>query len=198
MLHVGEAGLDLQVQRRRTRLAHRLEVEQAVGAGIDPVDEQARHRAGLDRCHPLHDLRLHLGRRQAERVDRLERDERAPARDRHVTALAGVGVEHDDALGRLGVVGEGERVGRPRVPDALGDLDVEVVVAEEHEVGAQQRVVDLDLVDVGVRGLDRLDAGMGEEQVGAVEAAGAVGLVERVDRRLDGEHLRHRVDDEPG
>ena len=52
------------------------------------------------------------------------------------------------------------------------DLGVEVVVAEQHEVGLEQAGVDLDLVDVGVAGLDLGHPGVGEQQVGPVEAAG--------------------------
>ena len=107
-----------------------------------------------------------------------------------------VGVEHDDTLGLVGVVGEGERVGGPRVPDAVGHPDVKVVVAEEHEVGPQRAGVNLDLVDVGVAALDRRHQGVGQQQVGAVEAALAVGLLEGLDGGLAGHHLRHRVHDD--
>ena len=86
-------------------------------------------------------------------------------------ALAGVGVEHHNALGLVRVVGEGERVGRTRVPDAPADLGVEVVVAEEHEVALEHAGVDFDLVDVGIPGLDLGDAGVGQQEVGAVGVA---------------------------
>ena len=114
-----------------------------------------------------------------------------------MAALPGVGVEHDDALGRLGVVGEAERVGRARVPHAVRHLGVEVVVAQEHQVGTQPAGVDLDLVDVGVAGLDLGDARVGEQEVAAVQAAAPVGLVQRVERGLHGQHLGDGVHHQP-
>ncbi len=115
-----------------------------------------------------------------------------------MAAGAGIGVEHDDALGLVGVIGEGERVGGSGVPHAVADLGVEVVVAEQDEVGPELAGVDLDLVDIGVAGFDLGQTGMGEEQVGAVEAAAAVGLGQGVEGGLDGEHLGHGVNDQAG
>ena len=126
----------------------------------------------------------------------LQGDERALPAQGHVAAGAGVGVEDDDALGLVRIVGEGERVGRARVPHAVAHLGVEVVVTEQDEVGSQLAGVDLDLVDVGVAGLDLGQPGMGEQQVGPVEAAAPVRLGERFEGRLDGQHLRHGVDDQ--
>ena len=65
-------------------------------------------------------------------------------------------------FGLVGVVGKAERVGRAGVPDALGDLGVEMVMAEQDEVGLKRPEVDLDLVDVSVPGLDLLDPRVGD------------------------------------
>jgi hypothetical protein len=197
-LGAGEARLDLQVQRGTGRVLDLLEVEQAVGLRVDAVEEQARHRAGRHRRRTLeHELR-HLGGREAERVHRVEGDELATRWHGHVLHLAGVGVEHHDALGLVGIVGEGERVGRAGVPHALHHLRVEVVVAEQHEVGLDAAGIDLDLVDVGVARLDLGDARVGEQQVGAVDAALLVSQVERFERGVDGEHLRDAVHAQAG
>ena len=113
-----------------------------------------------------------LGRGKAEGVHALQGDEGPLAGEGDVAAFAGVRVEHHYALGPVGVVGEAEGVGRACVPDALSHLGMKVVVAEQDEVRLERPEVDLDLVDVGVLGLELLDPGVGDEQVGALGAAG--------------------------
>ena len=82
------------------------------------------------------------------RVDALERDERSLAGKRDVPALPADRVQHDYALGFVGVVGEAEGICRAGVPNALSDLGVEMVVPEQYEVRLQHSEVDLDLVDI--------------------------------------------------
>ncbi len=113
-----------------------------------------------------------------------------------MAALAGDRVEYDYPFGPVGVVGKAERVGRAGVPDALGDLGVEMVMTEQHEVGLKRPEVDLDLVDVSVPGLDLLDPRVGEEQVGVLAAPRPVGLLEGLECRVYAQHLRDGVHDE--
>ncbi len=114
-----------------------------------------------------------------------------------MAAFARVRVEHHDALGPLGVVGEAESVRRARVPDTLAYSSMKVVVAEKDEVRLERGEVDLDLVDVSVLGLELLDPGMGDEQVGAVRAPRRTGLAEGVERGLHAEHLRDGMHHDP-
>src|SRR5439155_12826719 len=92
--------------------------------------------------------RFEVGGTEGGGGNRVGADQGPLAGQRPVDNRAGVGVEDDDALAPVGVIGEGEGVGRPRVPDTVGHFGVDVEVAEEHEVGAQGGGVDLDLVDV--------------------------------------------------
>ena len=86
------------------------------------------------------------------------------AGESHVTANTGIGVENHEALGPVGIIGKGKRVGRTGVPNvtAIGNRTVGVVVTEQHKIGLQFAVVDLDLVHVRVTPLDAVHKRMGD------------------------------------
>ena len=163
----------------------------------DAVEVEAGDGTFGDGDGPLHDQVGHVARRQAQGVHRFQRDQRPLTGERHVRAVPRVGVEDDDALGLVGVVGEGEGVGGPGVPHAVADTGVHVEVAQEHQVGPQFVGVDLDLVDVAVAGLDLRHPGMGDEQVDAVEAPVRADVGEGVERGVHGQHLRDGVYPQP-
>jgi len=73
-------------------------------------------------------------------------------------------------------------------------------VAEQSQVGGglEQPGVHLDLVDVGVVGLDLGHPGVSQEQVGGLGAAADPGLGQGVEGGVDGEHLGHGVHDQAG
>jgi hypothetical protein len=115
-----------------------------------------------------------------------------------MTAGTGVGIEHHDPFGLVRIVGKGEGIGRPGVPDPIRHPGVEVVVAEQHEVRPQESGVHLDLVDVGIAGLYLRHPGMGQQQIGAIGAPAAVGLGQGRKCRLHAQHLGHGVDHQAG
>ena len=171
----GEVGLELQVQGVRRGGPDRLEIEHAIGLGVDPLQEQPDDGAGRYARDAFEHPLLYLGRRQAEGVDGGQREQGTLASERNMDDLACISVEDHDALGGVGVVGIGEGVGGAGVPDAGVDLGMEVVVTEQRQVGRrlEQAGVDLDLVDVGVVGLHLRHPGMGEQQVGGIGVCGS-------------------------